>query len=417
MTNSSKFRWLSLTTHTESVKSIDLGNEATRPLRILFATARYLPSIGGTEIHTYEVATRAAAAGCEVTVLTTDSSGRLRAREESNGIRILRVRAWPRDWDYYFAPGIYRTIVRGHWDLIHCQGYHTLLAPLVMLAAWRSRTPYILTFHSGGHSSHLRNALRGVQRALLRPLLARAPRLIAVSTFEAEFFRERLRLPTEQFVVIPNGSYLPASNSQPASGENGTLIVSVGRLERYKGHHRVIAALPWLVPHYPDVRLRIVGAGPFEPDLQRIARKLGVADRVEINAIPADDREGMTTVLNSAALVILLSDYESQGMAVMEALALGRPVLVANTSGLRELAERGFARTTLSDSTPQEVAEAIREQLSCPLILGKIALPTWEECAAMLLALYQDVIRDVAAPPINRRRFFARYRGGTRRQS
>ncbi len=379
---------------TQSVEYAEAPDTTVRPVRLLLATARYLPSAGGTEIHTYEVAKRAVAAGYEVTVLTTDRSGRLGAVEECDGVRILRVRAWPRHGDYYFAPGVYRAIVRGHWDLVHCQGYHTLLAPLVMLAACRARIPYVLTFHSGGHSSRLRNALRGVQRALLRPLLARARRLIGVSKFEADFFRERLRLPTERFVVIPNGSYLPAPSSGTPSGASGTLIISVGRLERYKGHHRVIAALPWLLRHYPDAHLRIIGAGPYEPDLQRIARDLGVSDRVEIRAIPANDREGMATVLNDAALVILLSDYESQGMAVMEALALGRPVLVANNSGLRELAEQGFARATLPDSTPQEVAMAMEEQLSRPLIPGAVAFPTWEACAAALLALYQTIISE-----------------------
>lgn len=381
-----------------SIDCVGSADTTVRPVRLLLVTARYLPSVGGTEIHTYEVAKRAAAAGCEVTIVTTDRSGRLSAVEEFDGVRIFRVRAWPRHGDYYFAPGVYRAIVRGHWDLIHCQGYHTLLAPITMLAAWRARIPYVLTFHSGGHSSRLRNALRGVQRALLRPLLARARRLIGVSKFEADFFRERLRLPAERFVVIPNGVYLPTSDSRPAPGGSGTLIVSVGRLERYKGHHRVIAALPWLLRHHPDARLRIVGAGPYERDLRRIARELGVSDRVEIRAIPAHDRASMATVLNDAALVILLSDYESQGMAVMEALALGRPVLVANNSGLRELAEQGFARATLPDNTPQELAKVIEEQLARPLIPSAIAFPTWEGCAAALLALYRTVISEAAAP-------------------
>src|SRR5207302_6113728 len=117
-------------------------------------------------------------------------SGRLPAAEESEGMRILRVRAWPIK-DYRFAPGIYRVITHGSWDLVHCQGYHTLVAPLAMLAAWRANIPYILTFHSGGHSSRLRNSLRGLQWMMLHPLLSRAEKLIAVSEFEANFFRER----------------------------------------------------------------------------------------------------------------------------------------------------------------------------------------------------------------------------------
>src|SRR5947209_376478 len=76
-----------------------------------------------------------------------------------------------------------------------------------------------------------------------RPQLARPERLVAVSGFDAEFFAERLRLPRDRFAVIPNGSNLPEV-SQARPSEAGPLIVSVGRLERYKGHHRVLAAFP-----------------------------------------------------------------------------------------------------------------------------------------------------------------------------
>jgi glycosyltransferase involved in cell wall biosynthesis len=365
---------------------------ATRPLRVLLVTARYLPHIGGTEIHTYEVARRLVAAGNDVTVLTTDPDKRFNATEQSEGVQILRVRAWPTKHDYYFAPQIYRVITQGKWDIVHCQSYHTLVAPLAMLAAWRANIPYFVTFHSGGHSSHIRNAVRPLQRALLQPLLARAERLIGVSKFEVEFFRHRLHLPGERFAMIPNGSYLPKVTNSSGITHDDTLIISVGRLERYKGHHRIIAALPLVAQQWPDVRLRILGRGPYEPALRQMAQDLGVVDRVEIGVVPSSDRVGMASVLSGAKLVILLSDYESQGMAVLEALALGRPALVADTSSLRELVELGLVRATPLGSTAEEVAAAVLDQLRQPLIPSNVALPTWDACATELLALYRSAI-------------------------
>ena len=103
--------------------------------RLLLVSARYFPYTGGVETHVYEVAHRLVRAGVAVTVLTTDPSGHLPASEQVAGVQIRRVRAWPANKDYYFAPGIYHTIVGGSWDVIHCQGYHTLVAPLAMLAA------------------------------------------------------------------------------------------------------------------------------------------------------------------------------------------------------------------------------------------------------------------------------------------
>lgn len=367
------------------------GRRHQSGLKVLFVTARYPPYTGGTEIHTYEVARRLTARGYRVSVLTTDPQGSLSADEEAAGVRILRVRAWPARGDLYFAPGIFRSIMRDRWDIIHCQGYHTLVAPLAMLGAIRSRTPYIVTFHSGGHSSGLRNAVREFQWKMLGPLFARAQRLVAVSEFESDYFRQRLHLSRERFLVIPNGTSLPETAGLQDINVDGSLIVSIGRLERYKGHQRIIAALPRVLEQRPDIRLRIVGEGSYGLHLLRLARELGVADRVEIGAIASDDRRGMAALLARAALVALLSEYESQGIAIMEALALRRPVLVTATSALMELVERGLARAVPLRSTSAEVAAAILDQLRQPLIPSVVALPTWEGCTASLAALYATI--------------------------
>jgi glycosyltransferase involved in cell wall biosynthesis len=363
-------------------------------LRVLQVTARYFPFMGGVETHVYEVSRRMASKGIDVTVLTSDPTGTLPSREEIDGVKIRRVRAWPANRDYSFAPGVYRKILRGDWDLIHCQGYHTLVPPIAMLAAWRSKTPFVLTFHSGGHSSRFRNSMRKVQSTLLRPLLVRAEKLVAVSRFEAELFQNYLRLPRQRFSIIQNGSNLPSIEaSAPGEKKSTTLIVSVGRLERYKGHHRAIAALPAILAERPDARLRIVGAGPYETELRHLADRFGVAGRVEIGPIPPGDRIGMASVLGEASLVVLLSEYESQGISVMEALGMERPVLVTYTSGLCELADRGLVRAIPLDSTDKQVARAILAELESPLDRARVALPTWDQCAADLTSLYRGVLR------------------------
>src|SRR5260370_9794450 len=71
-------------------------------------------------------------------------------------------------------------------------------------------------------------------------------------------------------------------------------------------------------------------------------------------------------ILSQASLVALLSGYEAHPVAVMEALALQRPVLVADTSGLRDLAEQGLVRVMSFNSFPEEVAIACRQQIEEP---------------------------------------------------
>jgi glycosyltransferase involved in cell wall biosynthesis len=362
--------------------------------RILFVTPRYLPTVGGVQNHVYQVSRRLARAGIDVTVLTTNPGNRLPAEEIMEEARIRPVPAWPVNGDFYFAPQVYPIIRNGSWDIIHVQSYHTFVAPLAMWAAWRKGTPYVTTFHGGGHSSQVRNSIRGAQQWMLRPLLAHADRLIAISDFEIPFFSSRLRLPKKQFALIPNGGDLPTpSHDEPILEEAG-LIVSIGRLEQYKGHQRVIAALPHLLKQRPDAHLWIAGAGPYEEKLWQLARQLGVSDRVAIHAIPASDREGMARELSKAALVVLLSEFETHPIAILEALSLGRPVLVADTSGLGELAQKGLAPAIPLNSTPEQVANAIVKQFAHPQKAPAVKLPTWDDCAIELLSLYESVVAE-----------------------
>src|SRR5947209_3022368 len=351
----------------------------TRRLRLLMVSAHDFPEMGGIETHVHEVARRLAQRGVDVTLLTTmpqRTLTHLPRETESEGLRIIRVNAWSHTSDLCIAPEVYSVIKAGAWDLVHCQGIHTIVPPLAMLAAKKAHIPYVVTFHTGGHSSPLRNRVRSTQWQLLRPLLASAEHLIGVSRFEADYFRDALHLPARRFSVIPNGTTLPAVHLPPERTAHSTLIVSLGRLERYKGHQHMITALPKIREQRPDARLLILGAGSYESTLRKLARKAGVAEHVEILAIPASDRQAMSSTLLQASLVALLSEYEAHPIAVMEALSLQRPVLGIHIAGQRELAEQGLIRTVPLNSTPEVVAAAALEHIEWPHIPRHVILPT-----------------------------------------
>jgi glycosyltransferase involved in cell wall biosynthesis len=361
-------------------------------LRLAVATARYPPLTGGIELHVEEVCRRLAAWGVDVTLLTTDLTGRLPETERRNGVEITRFPAWPSRRDYYFSPGIYNRIVGGDWDLLHVQGFQTLVAPTAMLAAIRAGLPYVVTFHTGGHSSRIRKALVPVQDRVLQPLLARADRLIALTATQAESRAEQLQLPDERFVVIPNGSDLPSPSNTNIEREPG-LLASIGRLERYKGHQRVIAAMPFVASRRPDARLWIAGGGPYEADLRRLIDDLDISDRVEIREIPVRDRARMAEELARVHVVVSMSEFESHGIAVLEALGAGCRGVVARAPGLADLIEGGLARGVPLESSPAELAAVLLEELDRAPAAAPRRLPTWEDCARALWALYEDVVR------------------------
>jgi len=357
-------------------------------IKVLQVTARFLPQIGGIERHVFEVASRLSGRSIDTAVLTTDAIGDLPPEGTIAMVPVRRVPAWPRGRDYHYAPGIIEAIAGDGWDVVHVQGIHTLVAPMAMAASRRARIPYVVTFHSGGHSSGMRTALRPLQWLALRPWLRGASQLIGVSEFEASAFAHHLRLRRERFVVIANGADAPMEVDRASAPRDPDLIVSVGRLERYKGHHRLVAALPHVIASRPGARLRVVGDGPERARLMALAESLGVGDRVVVGAIAADDRAEMQALLDVAGVVALLSDYEAHPVAVMEALARGCPVVVADTSGLHEIAARGWARAVPPQSGARVVAEALLTAMSADRGVP-VDLPTWDETADRLASVYR----------------------------
>jgi glycosyltransferase involved in cell wall biosynthesis len=305
-------------------------------LRVLMVTPRSPLAHGGVERHVMEVSRRISEAGADVEVLCADPDVRGVSTRVRDGVPIHAVRAWPAERDYYFAPRLWREIGRRRADVVHVQSYHTLVAPLAMLRALVSGIPYVVTFHGGGHSSDLRNRIRGLQLKLLRPLLSRAARLVAVARFEIDQYGRALGLPPERFVLIPNGTEMDLREGAP-DGDRSTLA-TIGRLERYKGHDRVLAAFPEVLEQRPDACLLIVGKGPYEDELRRQADELGVAERVEFTSVPPGDPAAMGELLGRVALVVLLSDFETHPLVALEAAASRRRLLVADRGGLAELA-------------------------------------------------------------------------------
>jgi glycosyltransferase involved in cell wall biosynthesis/GT2 family glycosyltransferase len=360
------------------------------PLRVLMVTPRNPLEQGGVERHVMEVSRRIAATGAAVEVLCTEPGGPKLDEQTRDGVTIRTVRSWPANRDWCLAPRLWREIGRRPWDVVHVQSYHTLVAPLAMLRALVLGIPYLVTFHGGGHSSGLRNRARRLHRRLLRPLLARAERLVAVARFEIELYGGELKIPPEKFTLIPNGTDLAfaarRANGRPAGPP---AIASIGRLERYKGHHRVIAAFPHVLEREPSARLMIVGTGPYESELRRLAAELGIAERVEFTSVAGDDPDGMAELLREISLVVLLSDFETHPLVALEAAAAGRRLLVADSGGLGELAADGFARAIPADEDPASAAEAIVQELGRPAPTGTPPLTSWDDCAAALLDLYR----------------------------
>ncbi|WP_411283315.1 glycosyltransferase family 4 protein [Lapillicoccus sp.] len=380
-----------------------MPHSSTPRPRILHVVQRFFPEMGGTETHVAEVAGRLARRGeFEVTVLATDRSGDLPRSHSMGDYDVIRRRSWPRNGDLYLSPGLAAAVARGGWDLVHFQGVHTFVPPVGMLAARAARIPYVLTFHSGGHSSRARSGIRSTQWRVLTPLLRGADQLIAVSRFERSHFAGATGIDASRFTVIPNGGALPpvATGVLPRPGR----IISSGRLEHYKGHHRAIEALALIRREIPTADLVILGSGSYEAQLRALAQELGVADAVDIRHLPPSDRAAMAHELGSASVMAALSSYEAHPVGIMEAVTLGLPVVGFDVAGTGDLVEDELVTGIPLDASTEAVAAALTSALRATAERGgrhqplAIELPTWETTTDGVTAVYRDVLSRPRRP-------------------
>ena len=166
---------------------------------------------------------------------------------------------------------------------------------------------------------------------------------------------------------------------------------SVGRRERYKGHQRVVEALPIVKQTIPHATLRIYGAGPYEPELRASIGFLGVEQSAEVQFIAPDNRARVAAVLCEAEVFAALSEYEAHPVAVMEALTLGIPTVGLDTTGLADLVSDGLVTGIPKDASPTTVAQVLVEVLAeggrslprrCPAGTmrrrrWRVSTPTW----------------------------------------
>jgi glycosyltransferase involved in cell wall biosynthesis len=322
-----------------------------------------------------------------------------------DGVPVKVLRSYPAGRDYNLMPGLWAEMAREPADIVHVQSYHTLVAPLAMMRARSLGLPYVLTFHGGGSSIGLRNRLRSTQRMAQRRLYAGASRLVGIADFEIAQYARELRLSRDHFVLIPNGTELElgpeatAASAGPVPADAPVRLATIGRLEEYKGHQRVIAALPALLLRRPAASLVVVGTGPYEQELRDIAARSGLAERVEFTSVPPGDSHGMGRLLGSLDALVLMSEFETHPLVALEGAAARRRMVVADAGGLAELASKGFGRVVPLDIDPAALAGVIDAELAKPAPQSVPQLFSWDDCAQALGRLYREVITAGPRPP------------------
>ncbi len=327
-------------------------------LKVALVTRRYPPMIGGAERVLSYLGPALAAEGLDVTVLTSRLDPRSPAVEvhDAAGPGSFRVERLPTSRLRFVGTMLYlreltRWFARHRVDL----AYVSMLkhdAYAVLGAAPRGNFPVVLRPEGAGATGDIAwQAWGRFGRTIARRCRA-ANAFVAISpAVRGELATNGY--PAAQIHDLPNGVPIPPTPwDRP-----GELLraVYVGRLASEKGADTLVAAWPSVLEQVPDARLILIGEGPERPRLEGLVRNLNLGESISLPG----STPGPSVELRRSSLFVLPSREEGMSIALLEAMALGIPVVATDIPGNRALIEPGTHGRLAPSDDPSALARAI----------------------------------------------------------
>ncbi len=258
------------------------------------------------------------------------------------------------------------------------------LKPAAYPAKWvktRAGVPYGVLLHGGDLLTLRHQVSRSyTKNRVARALLDSAALLVCNSGYTAALCRSilgelRLTAPQDRVHTVPLGAdphvFRPGLDTSEVRRRYGLAgrrwLLSVARLTRHKGIDTGIRVVAQLAPEYPDLGYAVAGTGDDLPELESLARVLGVADRVKfLGQVPEAD---LPEVYNCAEIYLGLSRImpervEGFGISLAEASACGLPVIAGSGGGIPETVEDGLSGRLVSPEQVKEVCAVVRSLLN-----------------------------------------------------
>ena len=329
---------------------------ARRPERIRVVQVLATGTNGGAQEHVYNLVSRMDRERYEVSVVSLSPGSAVRKLERL-GIPVSVID----EPDDAIATGILAAhLIDVRADVVHNHMYRAEIVgtkAVIALGEAGHRRPWVI---STVHSSRVRS---GEDQEELQRLTPSINHLIVVSNaIDRKVVAEgRTAAPR---TLIYNGIDLvrydhqePCCTLRDEYGMEPTspIVGVVGRLELEKGHPTLLEAWPLVLEACPSAYLLIVGEGSRLDALHDIARAQGI----ERHVVFTGRRDDIPAVTAAFDVAVLPSYREAQGLTILEAMALSRPVVASNVGGIPEMIEDGVTGLLVPPQDPPALAAAI----------------------------------------------------------
>ena len=329
------------------------------------------------------------------------NDGNLAKEEYLQGVRVIRVKSrisrYTYDLNFSLLHFLAQHLGEIDPDIIHVHHYRSLLTPEVLLLLRRRGYPIVITPHYErlGHNTLAGRYLFTLYRNATKQMLQWPDKVVANTEYTKKLLVEDFELEAEKVAVIPNGVdriELHEKGRIKRSANPEINLLSAGYLDEKKGIQYMLCALRELRNKGYRARLTVIGKGGFKPTLERVARECGVDDLISWEEpVPQDE---LYQKLADADIFFLLSREESYGIVVAEALAMGTPCIVSNTTALGEFTREPGCFGIDYPANPKELSDLVLRICTDGMRVGPFSdkIRTWENIAADYERLFQGAI-------------------------
>ena len=332
-------------------------------LRIAQVAPYLHPHVGGVESHVESVSAELARRGHDVEVVTSRLEGTA-PREVREGYLVTRVPTRRILFSTPITPALPEALAASPRDLVHAHSPPPLSSWYAARWCRATGTPFALTYHCDLEIPMLGGGVvvETYRRTLGRSTVRAADAVVATTSTYAQTSRMLWR--RNDVEVVPN--MVDTDRFDPAAAPTldvrrrhqlgqAPIALFVGRLAHHKGVEEFIRAARWTAP----VVHLVVGDGPLRERLESMARELPrgrvvFAGRVDQRHLPSYYRAAAVGVLPST------SRLEAFGIAALECMASGRPVVVSDIPGVSEVIEPGASGLVAEPLDAEDLAEKVR---------------------------------------------------------
>ena len=314
-------------------------------MNICICYHKYPPIIGGVELCIQKLSEFLINRGHQVTVVCSDSNQKsaLVGNEEIvDGVRIIYVKSYFELMKVPFAPAYKKTLSTLKPDIIHAYGSMPGYSDVAIIYAKKHHIPSLLTYQFDGNSeTPLGNLCAWIYNHTVNKMVVNsADKIISTGKSYAET-SPVLKTVSQKVTIVPNGIDLNTFSPDKKKADTrskyhlpeGKIILWVGRFVKYKGLEYLLKAMV----DVPDATLVVVGSGKLESSLKAIVKQYHLESKVKFIGYVKNVDLPELYCLCDFYILSSITRGENFGISILEAMACGKPVIVSDLPGVRDL--------------------------------------------------------------------------------